>query len=195
MDVTPANVLSTDIVFIVDEAQSSYFDSLTWLQVIKFQSNRRAGARICLFASYGSPTTGSPTTGNSTIPFRSTPVRLGPQQRVSLATSRVPHTPDVYLFYNEEEFNDALMRLCSRPSTPCNFFPDAGSYLYSVTNGHAGAVASMMNYIYDVCVPRNIIISNELTFFFCFCQDVLSSAGKGLHQPDDEETHPRFVGR
>lgn len=157
--VNSSNILSSDdIIFIVDEAQSSYGDNLFWLQIVKYQSSRHCGPKICLFASYGSPITGSPTTGHpnpghQTIPFRSTPVKLGPLQRVSLTVSKIATTPDVCLFYNQEEFEDVLKRLCSRTWSTCDFSSNAGTYLYSITNGHPGAVSTLMSYVYTVCVP------------------------------------------
>ena len=153
--VNSSNILSRDdIIFIVDEAQSSYGDNLFWLQIVKYQSDRHCGPKICLFASYGSPITGSPmmggpNTGHQTVPSHSTPVRLGP----SLTVSKIATTPNVCLFYNQEEFDDVLKRLCSRSWSTCGFSSDAGSYLYSITDGHPGAVSSLMSYVYTVCVP------------------------------------------
>lgn len=146
-NVTSENVLHRNVIFLLDEAQSSYEDFEFWLVVIKGQSNRRSGARLCLFSSYGSPATGS--TVHSV--FRSTPVHLGPAQRVSLTVSQVKNSPDFSLFYNEEEYYDVIQRLCSRPPTTCKFSREAQDYLFSITNGHAGATTSMMTYIYDVC--------------------------------------------
>lgn len=47
-----------DIIFIIDEAQASYNDSIFWLQRVKKKNGRDYGSRICLFASYGSPVAG-----------------------------------------------------------------------------------------------------------------------------------------
>ena len=157
--VNSSNILSRDdIIFIVDEAQSSYGDNLFWLQIVKYQSDRHCGPKICLFASYGNPITGSPTTGqpntgHETVQPRFTPVKLGPSQRVSLTVSKIATTPNVCLFYNQEEFDDVLKRLCSRSWSTCGLSSDAGSYLYSITDGHPGAVSSLMSYVYTVCVP------------------------------------------
>lgn len=145
-DVNSTNVLHHNAVYLIDEAQSSYEDIEFWLVVIKGQSDRRYGARLCLFSSYGSPATGS----TAHPAFRSTPVHLGPAQRVSLTVSQVKDSPDFALFYNEHECQDVIQRLCSRSSTTCEFSCKAKAYLFSITNGHAGATTSLMTYIYDV---------------------------------------------
>ena len=75
------------VVWILDEAQLSYDDGDIWGSFIKNQHGRYGnGSRICVFSSYGSPSTaieelyfgpGSP------------PIHLGPGQRVSIAPSRI----------------------------------------------------------------------------------------------------------
>ncbi|KAL1964976.1 hypothetical protein VTN77DRAFT_6176 [Rasamsonia byssochlamydoides] len=64
--------------------------------------------------------------------------------------SCVSDSSNVCLFYNEEEFNDVLQRLCSRPWSTFAIAPDARDYLYSMTNGHPGAVDSLVSYIFEI---------------------------------------------
>lgn len=145
-NVNCVNLLEKNITFILDEAQASYKDHALWFGIIKSQSGCHFGPKLRLFASYGSPTTGP-----AEYPHGTTPVHLGPAQRVSLTISCVSDSPNVCLFYNEEEFNDVLQRLCSRPWSTFAIAPDARDYLYSMTNGHPGAVDSLVSYMFEVC--------------------------------------------
>lgn len=146
------NFLDTNIVFILDEAQQSYCDYALWLGIIKSQSGRAWGPRMCLFASYGSPTSGPPE-----YPHGSTPVHLGPSQRVALTKSHIPGSPDVCLFYTENEFHDVLNRLCSRPTMIFHMESAARAYLYSMTNGHPGAVEALVSHVFEVCIAYHIV--------------------------------------
>ncbi|KKK17577.1 hypothetical protein ARAM_003943 [Aspergillus rambellii] len=140
------NFWESNFIFILDEAQSSYGDSAFWLGVIKTRHGCLTGPRFCLFASYGSPTTGAPPYQYSS---RVTPVHLGPAQRVGITRSRLPGSPDVCLFYDEAEFNDAVDRICARPSVGFIMDADAREYLYTITNGHPGAVNALVAYAYE----------------------------------------------
>lgn len=140
------NVLDINAVYILDGAHATYNDLQFWLIAVKAQSDRRAGAKICLFSSYGSPTTGS----TAPLAFKSTPLHLGPAQRVSLTVSQTKNSPDVALFYNAQEYEDVIERLCSRSSSTCELSREAKDYLFAITSGHAGATMSMVTYVYDV---------------------------------------------
>ncbi|KAL4928198.1 uncharacterized protein BDV17DRAFT_282179 [Aspergillus undulatus] len=136
-----------NFIFIIDEAQSSYNDSSFWLGVIKTRHGCSTGPRLCLFASYGSPTTGAPP---YQYPFQTTPVHLGPAQRVGITRSHLSGSPDVCLFYDEAEFRDAVDRICARPSVAFNLDDDARDYLWTITNGHPGAVNALVTYVHEV---------------------------------------------
>lgn len=122
------NLMSTDIVFLLDEGQTSYRDLDLWNLFIKRQSGGLdyLGPRMCIFASYGSQKR-----ANDEL----TPVRLGSLQLISITKLSTPETPDVCLYYSEEEFRDAVDRICSSPGTTYSLEPEARSYLYSVTKG------------------------------------------------------------
>lgn len=147
--VNAENVLDANAVYLLDEAHATYQDQQFWLIAVKGQTDRRAGAKICLFSSYGSPTTGS----TAPLTFKSTPLHLGPAQRVSLTLSQIKYSPDVALFYNEREYEDVIRRLCSRSAPPCEFSQSAKDYLFAITRGHAGATTSMVTYVYEVICP------------------------------------------
>ncbi|KAL4783696.1 hypothetical protein BJX76DRAFT_357720 [Aspergillus varians] len=134
----------SNMIFVIDEAQSSYSDSAFWLGVIKTHHGSLSGPRFCLFSSYGSPTTGAP-------PYqylsRTTPVHLGPAQRVGITRLSLPDSPNVCLFYDQAEFTDVIDRTCARLSIGINIDADAREYLYAISNGHPGAVNALVTFI------------------------------------------------
>lgn len=144
--VTSSNLRTVDIVFLFDEAQQSYQDSRLWLGIIKAQSLRPSGPKICLFSSYGSPATGP-----TQYPHGSTPIHFGAEQRVSISVSTIPTAPNICLFYNEEEFSEVVRLRCAGPTHKFAIDPTAIDYLYLITNGHPGAVTSILGYLFSVC--------------------------------------------
>ena len=136
------DILTLDIVFIIDEAQQTYVHSDLWYDVIKTQKARRKGPRFCLFSSYGSPITGS-----TNYPSETTPIILGQSQRVSLTVSHNSDSPDICLFYNEAEYKDVLRRFCEQVFEYFTLDADAERYLFEFTKGHPGAINSLLEYI------------------------------------------------
>ncbi|EED18413.1 hypothetical protein TSTA_121560 [Talaromyces stipitatus ATCC 10500] len=135
-------------VIIIDEAQTSYGDTALWNQIIK---DIRGGigykVKMCLFCSYGSPSTGMPYNRRD----HGTPVDFAPTQRISLTPSTELGSPPIGLFYNKDEFEVVVTRLCS-----CDVVEkytidrDARNYIFSLTNGHPGAVKSIVSYIFEL---------------------------------------------
>ena len=146
---------NVDITFIIDEAQDSYGDTGLW-NFIKAQNNKHPGPKICLFSSYGSPSSGM-------VPRRHfTPDSFHITQRVSIIRSPVTDAPDICLFYNETEFEDVVKRYCMNPTTRLSLDNAAWTYLFSITNGHPGAVISMLSYIFKVFTSRRFLIDEML---------------------------------
>lgn len=140
------NFWSSNVVFILDEGQISYHDETFWLEFVKTLSgNMFQGPRLCLFASYGSPTTGP-----LDYPRGATPVHLGPNRRISIIKPSDPDSHGIGLYYDETEFNDAVDRFCSAIGRLV-IDEEARSLLYWTTNGHPGAVQALANCLYDVC--------------------------------------------
>jgi hypothetical protein len=135
-------VLPTDIIFIIDEAQKTYTDVEFWCNIIKSRSGQPTGPRFCLFSSYGNPLTGIPI-----YPRTITPLVLIPEQRVSLMRSHLKNSPDVCLFYNQAEYKEVIERYSKYPSHNFKLDPNAEGYLFSLTNGHPGAIRSMLAYL------------------------------------------------
>jgi hypothetical protein len=150
-EIEPHNLNNANIIFMLDEAQQSYSDGRLWTGIIKTTSGSHGGLRICLFSSYGSPTTGS-----TEYPSESTPPYLGVSQRISIAPSEFPDNRGVCLFYNKEEFEDVVRRRCSDPTNKFKLDSAARKYLYSITNGHPGATESLLAYISMVCMSCSI---------------------------------------
>lgn len=140
-------LLDANIVFIFDEAQQSYNDSDLWLGIIKTQSGGSAGPKICIFSSYGSPTTGP-----TRYPVGSTPIQFGPTQRISITPSSFVNNGHICLFYSQEEFEDVVNRACLDPTKTFALDPAAREYLYSITNGHPGATTALLEFTFLVCI-------------------------------------------
>lgn len=149
--VEPHTLTDANVVFILDEAQQSYKSRDFWSEIIKTQSGAHAGLKICLFSSYGSPSTGT-----TDCPLKTTPVHLGPSQRISITASRFAENGGVCLFYNQEEFEDVVSRRCSDPTNKLELDSAARKYLYSITSGHPGATDALLTFIFMVCMSCSI---------------------------------------
>lgn len=148
------DIFTAGSLVIIDEAQGSYGDIAFWNNIVKdIRGGLRYRIKLCLFASYGSPSTGTPYNDKS---YR-TPVDFAPTQRVSLTPSFEPGSPPIGLFYTEDEFEAVVTRLCSYDRLVERYIvdEDARNYLFGLTNGHPGAVKSIVSYLFEV---RNIIL-------------------------------------
>jgi hypothetical protein len=144
-----------DIIFIIDEAQDTYGLIDLWF-LIKSRSNGGCGPKFCLFSSYGSPRTGMVTRTEFTPPF------LNSAKRVSMICSLVESSPDICLFYNKVEFEDVVRRYCMDPTTRLNLDEAAQTYLFSITNGHPGAVQAILYYIFKVFINPSFRVGARL---------------------------------
>ncbi|KAL4959659.1 uncharacterized protein BDV14DRAFT_184292 [Aspergillus stella-maris] len=137
----PANT-----VILIDEAQGSYRDTYFWNTVIK---NRRSGEdkdiKICLFCSYGSPSTGVEEDDNEN---GFTPVTFGPAQRITLTPQVGKDSPNIGLFYTEDEFCEVVSLLTTNKfDEPFTIDKAAMDYIYDLTNGHPGGVTAMVDFL------------------------------------------------
>ena len=131
---------TSNVVVIFDEVQQTYKDLKLWLGPIKSQYERSSGPRLCLFSSYGSPTT-----GRTDYPPGVTPVYFTPEQRVSIANT----SPFFFfLHYTRQEYANAVRRQCSDPNH-CPF-DEAEDYVWGITSGHPAATYALISYIFDV---------------------------------------------
>lgn len=129
------------MVIIIDEAEASYGDTMLWgsdsrgFGLLRAYASQDSGPKICLFTGYG--------TGHG----------ITTEQRGSLRKGPLDKLPeyDWGLCYSEEEFGAVLRCLCAG-FEGIELSDDAGRYLYSVTGGYPGAVTSLVNYVYEVCL-------------------------------------------
>jgi hypothetical protein len=137
---------NANMLVVLDEAQMSYYDSGLWLGLIKRHVGARHGLRICLFVSYGS--TRGPEAGafGAGSPLHNIPT----QQQVSIVKSDLPDAPPIGIYYTRDEFDDAARRICK--SLSLRLDDDAIDYVFSLSNGHPGAVTGIIGMIEKVCL-------------------------------------------
>lgn len=134
----------------MDEAQKTYSDTVLWNTIFKARQKSFYiyNFRLCLFCSYGSPGTGPDQTFF-------TPVPLFNKQRISLTPQSQPGSPSIGLFYSKEEFKDIVSRfirfLSNKRESPILMKVPWTTYL-CCQDGHPGAVESLVNVIFEVCV-------------------------------------------
>ncbi|GAB1204529.1 hypothetical protein APSETT445_003185 [Aspergillus pseudonomiae] len=139
-----ARNLSEGTVILVDEAQKTYSDSGLWNTIIKDRVyGNGEDIKVCLFCSYGSPSTGV-----DRQPDEYTPAFLNPEQRVTITPQ--PSSPPIGLFFTADEFRDAVQQICANPRFESGFTldNDAQDYLFSLTNGHPGGVESLLRFFH-----------------------------------------------
>jgi hypothetical protein len=143
---------AVDMTFIIDVAQTAYPDGDLW-KFIKSRRDQRTGPKFCLFTGYGSPSQGMCTVADPT------PGLLRSVKQVSILRSHREDSPDIRLFYDNAEFEDVLTRYCAHHKLPLE--KAARTYLYSITNGHPGAVISMLFYLDKVFISRSFLLSER----------------------------------
>ncbi|RPB18160.1 hypothetical protein L211DRAFT_815718 [Terfezia boudieri ATCC MYA-4762] len=135
LDVRDASVA---YVILLDEAQSTYWDDQLWSEFVKELSQGSWNAKhhyLVMFSSYGSVS----------LPDAITPPHITAHQLVSLRPNN-DHPYPLGLLLSEEEFTDALARKCRHHKPkPIQFTEDVSSVLYAVTQGHAGALHSLID--------------------------------------------------
>ena len=129
----------------------TYSDDVLWKTILKGRQSSLFGYnfRLCLFCSYGSPEAGPDQTFF-------TPVRLSNQQCISLTPQNKQYSPPIGLFYDKEEFRDAVSR--SIPfgyRDKFTFDEGAQDYIFALSNGHPGAVESILNALFQVRAKYN----------------------------------------
>ncbi|BCR87943.1 ATP-binding protein [Aspergillus chevalieri] len=137
-------VLTSNTVILVDEAQATYNDDALWNTIFKERLTPSVYKfKLCLFCSYGSPVTGPDQTFF-------TPVRFSDQQRISLTPQSQEDSPPIGLFYDKEEFKDVVSRLLTfYYEERFNFNEGALEYIFALSNGHPGAVTSIVDVLYE----------------------------------------------
>ncbi|KAE8352425.1 hypothetical protein BDV28DRAFT_135151 [Aspergillus coremiiformis] len=140
-----AELFAPNTVILVDEAQASYKDPYFWNTIIKERrSDEGEDIKICLFCSYGSPSTGLEI---DHVVF--TPATFGSPQRITLTPQPGEYSPKLGLFFTPDEFDEAVSLLTTNNyEEKFTIDKEAMSYLYELTNGHPGGVASLVNFFH-----------------------------------------------
>lgn len=140
---------------IIDEAQASYQYSSLWNDLIKFLEDGFS-LRVALFSSYGSASALVQEAATST------PLKLNPNQRVSL--KRSAEHPDLCLLLSHDEFHDLVYRRCQSYGDFQPFRPSAEliEYLFGMTQGHAAASACVLEILSESSVRTHC----QLLLFF-----------------------------
>ena len=123
-------------VICIDDAQSSYYDDELWsfLKILD-----RGGATFILFSSYGSAGPSPVDVKSGTSPI----FHLG--QRISLQwESDLSGSPPVGLLLQRNEAEDLITRYCAENPTQPNFPPDVRNIVITISGGHAGALAGLI---------------------------------------------------
>jgi hypothetical protein len=79
------------------------------------------------------------------------PVDFGPTQRILLTPLAEPGSPPIDLFYNKDEFEAAVTKLCSGELEKYTINGDAQNHIFNLTNSHPGAVKFILSYLFSVC--------------------------------------------
>lgn len=144
-----ADFFADKTVIILDEAQGTYRDTTFWDYVVKdIRGGVGYNVKLCLFSSYGSPSAGLPYNPSD----HRTPIDFALRQCVSLTPVIAEGLSPIGLFYTRHEFDDVVTKLCrSGPVLKYRIEQDARDYVFNLTNGHPGAVGSIVQYIFNVC--------------------------------------------
>jgi hypothetical protein len=139
--IRPLEIMSrSDLLIIVDEAQSSYAETDFWLECIKNRLDETDGPLIILFSSFGS--------ASSTVlqVSGSAPITLEAEQRVSLTP--LPNWPhDIGLCFTPEEVRDLCWKLIGERNFTVH--PDVLERLFVLTDGHPGLTKGLLRSLFE----------------------------------------------
>ncbi|KAL2820427.1 hypothetical protein BJX63DRAFT_313624 [Aspergillus granulosus] len=151
----PADYIIPGTIILVGDAETSYSDQIFWNDIIEelIQGRFPADIKLCLFSSYGNPSTGVESDCYS-------PAMLGPHRRVALTIQ--PKGPPLALFFNKAEAYKVMDKFITydHPYIIATFDNDAKDYLFSLTNGHPCAITDLVCFI---VIKRYSSIKHGLT--------------------------------
>lgn len=152
-----------EYLLILDEGQMTYTERGLWYGIIKGQSDHSWGPRVLILASYGSPGAGP----DSDLAEGSPLAHLTAAQRVSITKSSIEGSPDLSLFYDEEELSDVVSRF-TQDSPQFRLAENAKRRVYDLTNGHPGAVSAVLSMLLEVRT-RKYLFSFLLLWLIRLC--------------------------
>lgn len=136
-----SELMATDIVFIIDDAETSYKDEEFWEQTVKSQTGAAQGPRFCVFTSAAHCPPGSPLES------------LLPEHRVPIFTCRLGAHRPAALYFSREEFSEALNKLSLRLGEKLLLTNCAKRYLWLLSFGHPGVLRSVVDTLRHVAAP------------------------------------------
>lgn len=137
--------LTKDSLVFIDDAQSSYYEDHLWscFKVLELDS-------VSLCCSYGSPRRNPAQVKTGTPPI------FCPAQRISLKQESYDDDDEkpVRILLDNEEVHDLLSRLLLSQPTQPTLTNDLMNYVISISGGHAGSLAGLLETI--ILDPVNI---------------------------------------
>ncbi|KAF8418995.1 hypothetical protein EV426DRAFT_720268 [Tirmania nivea] len=135
------DIFMAPVVVLIDEAQSTYWDTDFWNDGLKAAIDRKNGMTFVLASSYGSPS-GSQLVANVPphVGYHLTPVQFAEAHMVGLKPDERGGTLGV--FFSETEFDDLLS---TDPSMKLG--EDVKELIYRLTGGHSGATVDVLSYV------------------------------------------------
>jgi hypothetical protein len=128
-----------DRVLLLDEGQSSYYDKMLWNTLIKSVSMNVAGVYMVILSCYGAP-------GKIPVNMRDlTPMVFDKCQRVGLSWDEDSGgATQAGLLLKIQESAEICERLCGTVSPPLSFPLELKNWLHELTDGHVGALVSVV---------------------------------------------------
>ena len=158
---------------LLDEAQSSYWDSEVWTDLFK-GIETASGPHIVLFTSYGSPNRGF--VGYDEKEYTKTPMTFGHAQQISLrqdefledsgSVSNSLWKP-VGLLLNEDEAVDVVTRYASSATLASHLLTqDLKMNFFACSNGHVGLLTSLVRVLHDEAVSMALYSRVQMSTSF-----------------------------
>jgi len=139
-DILKLPIAEWGVFFVIDEAQTSYFDTGLWNNILKSCSKPHSPTKFLLLALYGSSSHGG---------CVGTPIVMSPNQQMFLRAPSLPDYPQVSLFFNLLELTEAVRQHELESSLHYKLGNDAIKELLKLSYGHAGLAKSLMGVVYD----------------------------------------------
>ena len=133
--------LESDIVLIVDEAQSSYWDTSFWLELKDI--NPDSACHVITLASYGS--------AGHNIYDPMTPFHISPQQNIGLVAADHGDQIAVGLLLTKAEFDEVVPKLFQNHQFDVSFLDS----VFDITGGHVGACEDFLRVVCAHAVSRS----------------------------------------
>ena len=130
------------VLFIIDDAQTTYSDTDLWNIYLKQCSNGNTPAKFLLLARYGSTSK-----WKNELPMVTLWQPISSQQ-VFLRPPSLPNYPNISISFNITELTDAV-RQHEREFNKHRLTNDAIEALFNVSSGHAGLVRSLLGIVFD----------------------------------------------